>query len=262
MAMTSKDVPAELRRAAEAFNSGSAHADLRNYQPVAGPSTSSQGFRTGTAGSNQQANLGQDAFNDFDNSFASPVPGSGQDSVSFTSSRLQFTEEDLRPRPEDSAEVMALFHEQDDSDTLTAVTEEVSARQSLPWHDKQDSVIPKDPLPAHVIHSPEATYTSADYPFLFDLLSLPEDESMSSYLREHTYTDDVWGLPMAIKQDLDTLKSANTNDSAREKALRRLGMLKNHLIAKDFSALEQAPTRLSNRIMTDADWEQIWTRQV
>lgn len=255
MAM-SKELPSELRRAADALNTGTVHGDLRNYTPVAGPSGSQQNFRSSSSTALQERDLGQSAFQDFANQSANAAVKPDQE-ASYSSSRLHFTEEDLSPRPEDSAAVMALFEKEDEEDTLEGVSEEVSSRQALSWHDKQDSIIPQDPAPAHVVHSPEATYTSSDYPYLFDLLSLPEDESISSYLNEHTYTDDVWGLPMAIKQDLDAIKAPTTDDAARERALRRLAMLKTHLTGST-----QAQTKANGaRVISDSDWESIWTRQ-
>lgn len=259
----SKEIPAELRRAADALKNGTAHGGLRNYQPVAGPSNSQQSFRQNHANSGIEEAAAQSSFLDF---ASQPTPRALQTDTNSmaVSTRLHYTEEDLQPRPEDSAAVLALLSEQNEFDSMEAVLDEVTQRQSLAWHGPQDAIVPQDPLPAHIMHSPEATYTSSDYPFLFNLLSLPEDESIAAYLSELTYTDDVWGLPMAIKQDLDTIKAPTADDSAREKALRRLGMLKSHLIAKNRPQTTSfdAPAPLQTKSMTDADWDWIWTKQI
>lgn len=255
--MTSKELPAELRKAADALNHGSVHGDLPNYSPIAGPSGTRQRFRSSNSTEGHANDTVQSAFQDFAGKSKAAVAKTAATEPSYSSARIHFSEEDLRPRPEDSAGVMALLQENDEEDTLESATDEVSARQALSWHDKQDAIIPQDPPPAHVIHSPEAVYTSSDYPYLFDLLSLPEDESISSYLNSHTYTDDVWGLPMVVKQDLDTIKSPATDDTAREKALRRLAMLKTHLTA----SIQEPTSSTGARIITEADWAQIWGRQ-
>lgn len=262
MSMTSKEIPAELRRAAESLNNGNAHGDLRNYQPLAGPSTSQQSFRS--VQSNSYNGTGTSAQSSFVDFAKQPIPRevNADDQNASRPPRLHYTEEDLRPRTEDSAAVLAMLNGVNEFDSLEAIEEEVSARQSLPWQGRQDAIIPQDPAPAEAVHSPEATYTSSDYPYLFNLLSLPEDESIAAYLSELSYTDDVWGLPMAIKQDLDNIKTPSTDASAREKALRRLGMLKNHLIAKSQPSIPSRPERATAQSMSDSDWDWIWTKQV
>lgn len=259
--MTSKEIPSELRRAAGTLENGTVHGDLRNYEPTAGPSTSQQTFRSNHASSSRDQSAAQSSFIDFASQPASlalpPEPESRA-----ASTRLRYTAEDLQPRPEDSAAVMALFQEENEFDNVEAVLNEVSERQSLPWHSRQDAIVPQDPAPPHAaLHSPEATYTSDDYPYLFNLLSLPEDESIAAYLSEMTYSDDVWGLPMAIKQDLDTIKAPTTDDAAREKAVRRLGMLKNHLLAKAKPLMPSTAPLGPAKSMTDADWDWIWNKQ-
>jgi len=109
-------------------------------------------------------------------------------------------DEDLQPLPSDGANVLQMLASQDDSQSeLAEELSELSTRRAQPWQMDADTSIPRDP-----------ESTTSTFPYLSSLLSLPEDQSISSYLANSSYSDDVWGLPMTLKRDLDTVRSKKT----------------------------------------------------
>lgn len=172
-----------------------------------------------------------------------------------------WTAEDLAPRPSDGAEALQFLLStssgnsvgNDEAGELNEELGELDARRSQPWQAEADNTIPKDPTFSAPLYHQE------DYPYLYELLALPEAQSITTYLNSHSYTDDIWGLPMSLKQDLDRLKDPTTTDQdARGRAVKRLGMLKAHL---DQQAKQTAPGSTNKPTFTTEDWDRIWASQ-
>ena len=253
MSEYNKEVPAELRKASSTA-AAEAHRDI--YRPVAGPSSGSSGaFRTTSRPADAALQSHFDAF----------VQGAGAElaaeqkiakngSTSHagdTFSRAaeiaagSWTAEDLQPRTGDGAGVLRWLDQGDSAqeDALEQAMREVQDRQEQDWKLQADNAVPTDPVPS-----------ASDYPYLDRLLALPEGESMSAYLASNSYSDDVWGLPMTLKQDLDQIKF-NQDNAAREKAVRRLDLLRRHLQGKAGSARREGEPVPS---FTTEDWSQVW----
>lgn len=261
MAVYNKELPEELRRylGSGVGSQDSVHQDS-HIAPIAGPSnSSSNSFRSQADRSIQQPL--SSAYSSFATQEGSWHQSDTSSDVPITAqSSLHWSSEDLQPRPEDSAAVLALLSSQSDEfDNVDALHQEIHNRQSLPWHNDNDARIPNDPVRTTGTADQAGTKTSSasygreDYPYLYRMLSLSEDESLAAYLSENTYTDDVWGLPMHIKRDMDAVRSPETDSSTRAKALRRLEMLKSHLTSK-----QQVSSSTKQTSATEDDWAWIW----
>ncbi|GAA5839467.1 hypothetical protein JCM3766R1_003554 [Sporobolomyces carnicolor] len=72
--------------------------------------------------------------------------------------------------------------------------------------------------------------------YLQTLLSLPPEQAVQRYFEatDSSYTDDVWGIPQGVRDEFDRFKNAgeavkNLDENGKKKAVRRLGMLMQHL---------------------------------
>lgn len=132
---------------------------------------------------------------------------------------------------------------------------------ALNGHGQQPSLFPKRAATdGHDVQEwlKETQYNSFDFkmaqqdidlshaPFLNALLTDCSDGAdVLRYIEGNTYTDDVWGLPAPIIQTIRDIRTPTSSTSARETAVRRLVLLKNHLGG-------------SNSIIPYNDWSRIW----
>ncbi|GAA94725.1 uncharacterized protein L969DRAFT_87550 [Mixia osmundae IAM 14324] len=176
--------------------------------------------------------------------YTQPEPLRTIEPAAYYSSR-DYRPEDLRIRPGDGAAVLALLESETFDDDTQA--EHTNADLDNPrgadvqsWRKQLDEAVPDDPLLDLTRDELDALRLQRDAnPYLFELLS--GDRSIDSrkrpprdiqeYLALHTYTDDVYGLPDSIKRTLDEAKDSDASDETRNKALRRLEMLRRHLFA-------------------------------
>ena len=241
MAEYAKDIPSELRNKS-ATSSAEAHQSLSATSSRSGQASSSS-FRTVSTDDRRA----DDAFNDFSKGDDHPpVEGGSRPRRSSSIIVSSWTGEDLASRENDGQAVLDLLKSSNSLDELDESLEELSSRRHQEWQTQADNATPVDPASSHP--------SSKDaYPYLLNLLSLPEDQSISTYLDMTSYSDDVWGLPQSLKQDLDRAKGLDgTTEEAKKKALGRLQMLREHLQAK-------AAERPSHQVAFEPqDWERIW----
>ncbi|GAA5894930.1 hypothetical protein JCM6882_008247 [Rhodosporidiobolus microsporus] len=86
--------------------------------------------------------------------------------------------------------------------------------------------------------------------YLRTLVSLPPDLALEDYLAHGLYTDDVHGLPDGVRRLFEKAAAQTEgNDAAveegRMKAVRRLGMVMQHLRASEAADLSQSTERMS-----------------
>lgn len=244
MAEYAKDIPSELRNKS-ATSSAEAHRGLASSSGSlgrAGPAAGS--FRSTT-----RSNGADDAYNDFAQGSSSkePVQQSGSRPRRVSSILASsWSGEDLAPRPNDGQAVLDLLASSSSLDDLNDSLDELKSRRRQEWQTQADNATPIDPASSDPL-SRDA------YPYLFNLLSLPEDQSVSTYLDMTSYSDDVYGLPLSLKQDLDRAKGIDgSTGDAQRKALGRLQMLREHLQAK---AAEHPSDKVT---FTPKDWDRIW----
>ncbi|CAD6580560.1 MAG: hypothetical protein CYPHOPRED_001256 [Cyphobasidiales sp. Tagirdzhanova-0007] len=241
-----KQLPPELR-SKSSVAAADVHRDLSNS--LAEPSGRS--FRSHEAPSKERPSRLDQQFLAFSEGQGELAMSSGNVTRSAAAiSASSWTLEDLQPRSSDGAEVLNFLSSDDAPENLNEDLETIASRRGQRWQMDADQSLPDC----------AALSESDSYPYLTNLLSLPEFQSMAVYLHLNSYTDDVWSLPMTLKQDLDCVKSMNTSNSEREKALRRLKMLGNHLGIKSSMTGEKSaiPGRAG---FTNHDWETIWHAQ-
>jgi hypothetical protein len=235
-----KQVPQELRNKS-AVGAANVHRDL----PTAGPSGAAS-FRT--EGS-KDANSGDRDFVAFAQGNATAEQSKAPQPLLSAKGRSRaahiattsFTADDLKPRTGDSADVLELLNGADSLDDLDDALSFLSKRQ-------EEQRKREDHLSTATADS--SIYTSENHPYLFNLLHLPDEEAITAYLSQNTYSSDVWGLPGSLKQDLDAIKDISSDESSRGNALRRLTMLKRHL------ALDSSPDNLPTSAASRREMEQ------
>lgn len=242
MSEYAKELPAELRNKS-ATSSAEVHRSLGAGGSLQAPASA---FRSKAAG-----DKGDEAFETFAQGSSSTraVPDGGSRPRRASSVIVSsWTGEDLAPRETDGQAVLDLLKRSGSIDELNESLEELQSRRQQEWQTLADNATPTDPASSDPL-SKDA------FPYLFDLLSLPEDQSISAYLDMTSYTDDVWGLPTSLKQDLDRAKGLDdTSADAQQKALERLQMLREHLYAK--ASEHQQPAEAAT--FMPAEWERIW----
>jgi hypothetical protein len=170
--------------------------------------------------------------------------GGGSSSEPSRASATNFTPRDLSIRPEDGAAVLELlesdavpFHDGFNGkgeDDWPSVERDILARQRDPFRNRfegppnpETTEIPLHPRSATVDDSEERSdelvLSPTSNPFLFSLL---DGASVVEYLGRATYTDDIWGLPEEIRRTVEDAKGNGGDEESRDKALRRLAMLK------------------------------------
>ena len=249
MSEYAKPTPIALRQRST-IATANIHQALSNSH--AGPSGTSFRSQEGPNGARQA--LQNQEYLSFANSQHDHEPlakaSLGEADTIFASS---WTREALQPRPEDVAGVFEILSRPSVWLSPNEEIEDTLSGQSQRWRNASDQVIPKDPI------LPSSSALD-NFPYLQNLLSLPEDQSIPSYLDLRTYTEDVWSLPLTLQQDLDCVKSKHTNGDVREIALKRLQMLKRHLEAKISD--DRVNGSLDRQItLADLDWEAIWSNE-
>ncbi|GAA5927814.1 uncharacterized protein JCM15063_006001 [Sporobolomyces koalae] len=90
--------------------------------------------------------------------------------------------------------------------------------------------------------------------YLRTLLSLPPEEAIQRYLAtSDTYSDDVWGVPTKVREVFEQAQD-RTQEDGREKAVRRLALLMQHLkldatngAGADFAPSQSSSTRAAEK---------------
>lgn len=247
----SKSIPTQLQTKST-LDIAHAHRDL--HQPVASGSGTSREFRTtGLADEGR----GEEEFQDFSGRRSGFNARNEQGTTVASIYASSWSKEDLQPRSADGADVLRFLSETDaQDDSLSDEHAELNERRSQKWQVESDTSVPTDPSASS---STASALSRQDYPYLYDLVSLPEGESISSYLDMHQYTDDVWGLPFSLKRDLDTIKSAEVAQEAKAKALQRLTMLKSHFTGGAVQSRQDLPP-IPGGTSVERSWEVIWNQ--
>ena len=236
-----KEVPSQLR-GQSSIARAEAHRD--GFGRAAEASSSRSHFRSHVA-----VSKGDTEFSAFsNNSHGGQRPQSSSQISSFnvsdaaTIAARTWAEDDLCPKHDDGAGVLDML-EQIDQGNLDDELRGLANSQSQPWRMAAENAVPARNLADTAIVSGYllSAFTSA-----------ADGASLASYLRLHSYSDDVWGLPSSLVDDLDTIKDNTASQQAQDKAIGRLQMLKRHMLGG-----ASADTVPSQSFMT-SDWEKIW----
>ena len=232
-------------------------SQLRGQSSIARAEAHRDGFgRAAEASSSRSQFRSQAAVSKGDEDFAAFLNSSNGDPRAQSSSQISsgsvsdaaiiaartWAEDDLYPKRDDGAAVLDMLEQIGQGDLDDELRDLVNS-QSQPWRMAAENAVPARNLPDTAIAS--------GY-LLSALASATDGASLATYLRSHSYSDDVWGLPSSLIEDLDTIKDNTASQQAQDKAIGRLQMLKRHMLGGG-----SADTVPSQSLMT-SDWDKIW----
>lgn len=128
--------------------------------------------------------------------------------------------------------------------------EDLLVDQAIPW--KQDSQPHQttDPLSLkgkgradvseeEIILSSLSSLQIKDITYLQTLLSLPESDSIQDYLKQGSYSQDIYGVQNTVRTLLREVESGgNEMEEGRVKAVRRLGLVMKHLWGENLDQVQ------------------------
>lgn len=255
----SKALPAQLSQ----FLHGNQHDAHRDYLPDQSTSSSSPSFRhPSRAEAAGDEDFGRFAASSSSSHFA---PSSSSPAQLASSSRYAPSSQPLSSS--DGAAFQALLASTSLSEDVHGDwAKELSVSQTQPWKLEQETSVPLDPTfdfarapvtlsgkgkaRAHDNGGGDTSPTSAelisslsslelrDREYLKSLLAAAPDESVRNYLARGSYADDVYGVTDGVRKVLDQAMEGEgaAEVAGREKAVRRLRMVVQHLWGEDEQA--------------------------